>query len=508
VGTVDLAGSIPCDQPQATTPSSNSAPEGGSRSLPPTRQYRVPLPPPSSKGAHLESPSHHPPPRFSPMAKVLLDVADGFLELGIDLGEDVRAAQKDLHARVKRTEVALSWWNAAAYGINKRGGRYRKKVPALPGGARGSGAVPPSRPAGAPILDTLRIWRKGEPSYKVTLPLATGGALTVALNGKEGLRESGEGRLFSTDGVRMPFREWRKAVATNIGRIALALPYGKMKRSALAKKRRFETCGDFSLIKSTTCCGLVKGTTITGECGLRTCPYCARLLADEERAKLVHAARGKLREKRKGYALRFLTFTLRFDPEDASEFTPWGLQARRSKLKEAVRHCWKAVLKQPGAGLRCREDMGAGGLLHVHALYYGPFVDVRELRSAFLERCPGSPQLDIQRVKDPMAGVVEVVKYIAKAPHWKRTLGDRLGSYIDPALAALIEISFARRHSAWGYGCFNNLGNNEPDPEPTTCEDCGGELGYEYQVVLTRTLPWSSITGVGRGPPIDTTAPG
>jgi hypothetical protein len=252
---------------------------------------------------------------------------------------------------------------------------------------------------------------------------------------------------------------------------------GSQRRKFLRKSFAIRGCGENVIALRCADCGITAKETarILMSCGLRVCPCCARARANRLRHELLYAAE---RTQRPGFEHWMFTFTLKFDPCSTEQHSVDGLRDRLDRVALGVRYVWRRLLKAPGRAFVVCFEVAPGGAVHAHALYYGPRADVDVVRTTWLMQCPDSPQVNVKARGSASDAVLEVVKYIAKAASPKHQRGETtFGRYVDPALAARMEIAFQNRRMSEVYGAWRGMRpkrSKQPDHDPATCPVCEG----------------------------------
>jgi hypothetical protein len=125
-------------------------------------------------------------------------------------------------------------------------------------------------------------------------------------------------------------------------------------------------------------------------------------------------------------------------------------------------------------------EVGGGGMVHAHALYYGPRPDVNKLRAGWTFRVGNSPQIDAKYVRKPAKAIREVAKYVVKAasPKQVRTLRGGVGEYLHPELAARVEVAFCGDRLFETFGAWRGKDvASDSEPEASfadhPCAACG-----------------------------------
>lgn len=289
--------------------------------------------------------------------------------------------------------------------------------------------------------------------------------------------------------VRQGWRGWVSAVSAQLeARGARELAHNLRSCGATARVRPCDGCGDQ--------CAAVE---VRASCGLRVCPFCARLAAREkvqlvasavervehyqrqrapeaaarvaeERAKAEQAAqhwaqraavarvagREAVASRHEGrahaaaeraalarreaaairdlprWSWKLVTVTTRWNPLDPREYEPAALRRRVARALESWRLAWDAGARAGGlAAATVRVELAPHGMVHIHALYRGPFI-----RESWWQRVAGCI-VNVKRVDD-FGGIVETVKYTLKMPtptaaEW---VGGDARRVVHPRLAA------------------------------------------------------------------------
>ena len=327
----------------------------------------------------------------------------------------------------------------------------------------------------------------------------------VARTAKPKLETEGTSRPFVPPNARVyqpvttTERAYRHAVAEELRKLTQAMPVEQRGRW-LRRVLLLRGCGENVLVLRCQDCGISSKDTarILMSCGMRVCPCCARARANKLRHELMSAA---ARTVTAGFEYYMITFTRRFDPSSLEQHSVEGLRRRLEELANGVKYVWRSVLKAEGTALVICYEVAPGGAVHAHALFYGPRPDIEVLRTAWLMRCPDSPQVNIKPKGDAPSAVLEVVKYIAKAASPKYAAGgSKLGSYTHPKLAAAIEVAFYQRRLHETLGAWRGLKPKRGAArghDPETCSVC--DSGNLQEVVLSRAT-WNQMAPLGWKP--------
>lgn len=315
-----------------------------------------------------------------------------------------------------------------------------------------------------------------------------GGAAAPSLETKATSRRGAPSRPARFRPVRRSLAAWKAETALAIESMALTeIPSGKTRRSLKKKAQQLRLCGRLKALRCGCCGALDTGSlTVIALCGLRICPACARRRAQCLRRRLIYAWEHGPRPR--GMGLYLLTFTLRFDPASESDVSSEGLLRRKKLVLDAFGYVWRKYIKRRAWAAARSVEVGASGMVHVHALYHGHRLDVPTVRMLYMERVGDSPFIDIKYIRDPRKGIVELAKYVTKgaSPVKSRALLGQGGEYLDPQLAARVEVAFAGERLIEFYKAWRGIDPDADDDEPVVLEDkpCGscGALHQWWQV--------------------------
>lgn len=364
-----------------------------------------------------------------------------------------------------------------------------------------------------------------------------------------------QGRLFGEAGVQLSFEAWRARVASNLRDAGAAIgAHTKTGRTLYRRAAELLACGGWCEEKTCTGCGTCS-TNIVCTCDVRVCPRCALVRANGKRRALLEAVKVLSKTKatyersdgrgRAPYQVQVLTFTARFDPDDPDDCTPGAIAERFAGLKRAVDSAWSQVLSRDHAGrelehaaIHCETEVPFGAAIHVHVAYRGRFLDGRpeaqrppgsvddfdrlkeivhlELGGSLHDYKHGRPDQKLGNVHVAKATgsvksqVTEACKYVTKASHpLRRTVGryaEKAPSlWMDPALAAVVEIAFLRKHLSWGRGELAAINKRAAELEDRAGDSsscaCGAAADrWEFRFKRTAFLRAREIDGVAGGP--------
>jgi len=144
------------------------------------------------------------------------------------------------------------------------------------------------------------------------------------------------------------------------------------------------------------------------------CPTCAREHARKQRIDL--EAKIKSMKLVSGYSWKMITLTIKTDGE---------YRAALKNCTQGFSKIWRMILKRPlAAAHRSIEFAPETGNVHVHVLYYGPYIPQADISLAW-QRYTGSFVCDIRQVTDRGNGlqeaIMEVCKYSMKFGAFKPT---------------------------------------------------------------------------------------
>jgi hypothetical protein len=213
----------------------------------------------------------------------------------------------------------------------------------------------------------------------------------------------------------------------------------------------------------------VASGTLIATCGLRVCPVCARRRTQRLRRRLLLA--WKHRQKDRRASLYFLTFTLRYDPSDPADVTVDALMKRRELLLAGWMSVWRQYLKPRSHAAVRAVEVGGSGAVHLHVLYYGLRPDVNDVRLRWMFKVGDSPMIDVQYVRRPEKGILELAKYVTKgaSPAKADVLGGRPGGFMDPRLAVRVEIAFSGDRLIQCYGDWRKMDVDADEPDDDEC---------------------------------------
>ena len=197
------------------------------------------------------------------------------------------------------------------------------------------------------------------------------------------------------------------------------------------------------------------------------------------------------------------TFTLQYDPTNQADVAVEGLLRRKHIVRDGVGWVWKKYLKTVGRAMAMSLEVSPRGAVHVHALFHGRKPDLNKLRATYMFRVGPSPWVNCKHVSRPSKAIRELAKYMMKAasPKSTRILSGGSGEFIDPVLAARVEVALSGERLFECFGAWRGADDEEdvPTAHPVTCAHCGGrEWTIEFVAVsgLLKELPgWTPRFG-------------
>ena len=278
----------------------------------------------------------------------------------------------------------------------------------------------------------------------------------------------------------------------------------RLQEVAVRRTERVRTCGrKWRYPKCRGCGHKLKGKARLREgCDAMTCVFCARRVAQSRRAKL-HAWCEKLEAHRGTHKRDFYSITWTIPKRPWLSMT--RLQEDSSVVWKSVKKTWEKELckyprkanakgprgKCPDAGMVAFEEISPGGMVHVSALYYGPWHHVEDLFAIYKETVPGGKNFEVEAVgsgpdrKKKMGKfIAEVCKYVTKGTvggrDEERGEGHQRHEFTHPLLCILSELALYERNRVRCYGSaigvLKERDDEEEEPEsklPEQCPCCG-----------------------------------
>lgn len=218
--------------------------------------------------------------------------------------------------------------------------------------------------------------------------------------------------------------------------------------------------------------------TAPAHCGLRICEYCGSRNVARVRAKLQPVIDRVVDSPQVGYSLYLVTLTRR---------------STGAPTREAVRDLWVHArgllqafyLKHPGSGALVVMEAGSRGMVHVHAVVWGPWVSVRPMRKWWTEHT-GSWVINVKRIgsklgqrparyevrKNANAALQYILKYVGKVPRFTPTDGRSEAEWL---VSWLLALKGTRRIRTYGifYKPAPAPERTEADDHKVDCPGCG-----------------------------------
>lgn len=220
----------------------------------------------------------------------------------------------------------------------------------------------------------------------------------------------------ATESKRLPavFREkrysyfyWRDKIARELQQIAAQEAAPKVADQLERRAWALGRCGNLTRARA---CAECKTTRLGSgrvdlragtlrPCRTRACAFCNRIRAQTQAKDLVEAIRAM--PKVQGYRWKLLTFTCEYKPWDPDHVTWFALRQRYVGVLSGFKAAWKTVLSQrerphkrcpgrmvleeiPGVAAFYKAELAGTGNVHLHVLYYGPFVHKGTFETAAL----------------------------------------------------------------------------------------------------------------------------
>lgn len=270
--------------------------------------------------------------------------------------------------------------------------------------------------------------------------------------------------------VRMNYWAWTAAVAGYLELEAEKLPAGKTKRGLLRRAEALRQCGTVTKARYCGDCGVpreesgVQSAPARGHpCNTRSCALCGRRRAQVNRRNL--AAIIKRLPRHPDYGFKHIVVQIAYDPRDPQDVTVDAIRDRAKGGARAMEHVWRTGLRRRGAGIFWALEVAGGGYVHIHALFFGPFLNKEwleaELRAVY-------PRIGRTWIEDVPADTeatapLEVAKYACKAPSplSEEWIQGTTREVTHPVIAARWEVAMLGVHVQGRKGAFRGLKNEE-----------------------------------------------
>lgn len=215
------------------------------------------------------------------------------------------------------------------------------------------------------------------------------------------------------------------------------------------KAVRLRNCGQIG--RKVECCN-AHSFFRSFRCGLRFCPSCGP--ANYRRLFERHVRLKALVKSRKGWVLACLDFTLLNTGK-----LPEADQIKRGN--KAVRRVMKSRLQShKGAGYIFCDEFGFDNTnLHMHGIYYGPWLSLKKLREDWFRETGDSFRVGLKLAHQGFERALwHMLKYVSKAPS------------NNPVHLARLEAAFNRVRRVHALGAFYNP--DLPAEEPAGSQRC------------------------------------
>lgn len=290
------------------------------------------------------------------------------------------------------------------------------------------------------------------------------------------------------DRVELAFRH--RGWWANRQRVKAAMDVGMMPES---RRRRFNNCGADCMVE--VACDGSHHRLRAVYCGDRFCTPCCNA-----RSRKIASALERWSHE---LPLSFLTLTLKATSDPLSK-TVDRLLASFVKLRATL--LWQ---KAVGGGAYfievTRGRRGSHWHVHLHVLFYGRWIDQRELSSSWHRSTGDSYVVDVRRINDRASACRYVAKYATKA------IDDGVMKSPDALVEAMIALRGRRMLGTFGGWRGRRL--DEDEPEKTEYRQIGklafvfhsARAGDEWAIGLLRSLGVQAV-GDDRRPwfqPID-----
>jgi hypothetical protein len=221
-------------------------------------------------------------------------------------------------------------------------------------------------------------------------------------------------------------------------------------------------------------------------CDLRFCPRCAPRQFARLFAKYAPILSKVCATKKPGFRLREITLTSRNQGALTNEQPKTLNQAVKLTLRELMRNVegWGA--------LWCDEVGFDNTNLHAHVLFYGPYIDQRELARVWKKTSGHQVVWIAEAHGDGSKALLYMLKYVSKPP---TSDANRVG---------LLEVAFHKVRRVHSLGVFYRLAGRDTDAEQsewTRCPHCGapiekqpGNPRIEKAILEGRTFVGTKLT--------------
>ena len=209
-------------------------------------------------------------------------------------------------------------------------------------------------------------------------------------------------------------------------------------------------------------------------CSFRVCPDCA----PKQSARLIaqyFPVISELMHLHPKFRLRKITLTrkIALGDDGFAEQAHDGFDLIQRAMSKAVGSHWNKF----GRGLLVTWEVGENGLkLHYHCIYFGPWVDWKRLRVAWLEVTGDSHIVYVQAVKrnenDWKFAVMETLKYATKFYKTDKSTGEQ--RFLSPSLTVDLFVAMKGTRRIRSYGSFYNI--DTPESDVFACSACDAPM--------------------------------
>jgi hypothetical protein len=246
------------------------------------------------------------------------------------------------------------------------------------------------------------------------------------------------------------------------------------------KAKLLASCGT-TYVRSRCACGHSIGAIICN-CRLNICTLCLRHSVH----RFIMQIRAMLSYLPRGYRemdLHLMEFYLPYGPTVEKNVSVRGLHQIRAILRRSIAQTWRQFLKflsVPGgcSGMLVVTGTSTQGHVFARGIFFGRAVDEAKLRAVFARSTNGAQSakrkqvVPCSHVAEPTA-VKEMVSYLTQGnlPDGMDIARGEPGQYVDPKLAARIELAFSGHRAVEAFGAFRTLSD---DDDETRFQDAFG----------------------------------
>jgi len=233
-----------------------------------------------------------------------------------------------------------------------------------------------------------------------------------------------------------------------------------------------EKCGNWYMAECPECG--VEVNPRQDYCHVRICPDCAARESKRRFGAAVETLHNL--NDRKAGKFRFITLTSR-NPYDGGDIS--RLEKQLKQAGKAIYKLWRNVLSKagPNAGALAGIEVAPGGMVHIHVLHFGDYVNFKGVQKTWL-RLMGAFWIKIEGIRGNdretlHKALAECTKYLCDP----RKAGPKMAAHANKA---------SRRLRCYrSYGSLFQLGARDMDPHYMTCPAC------EYEGPMNKGRPVS-----------------